>query len=101
MICVLSLLFQVECEEYGGVCSVSKGGSLGVDRGARPRDGSIVRTWADLSLKGECAKSGVGHGAVRSGTLSYGGGARPREKTVSVEKAWVELMDEEQKMYIV
>ena len=48
-----------------------------------------------MSRKGERAHS---VGADRGGSLGGHGGARPRDKSVSVEKAWVEIMDEERKM---
>ena len=51
----------------------------------RPRERSAIRTRADLSRKGDCA-----HLA--------GGGARPKDKSVSADKAWVEMMDEERKV---
>ena len=63
--------------------------------GTRLREKSVVKTWADLSLQGECANSGGACSTDKGGSLGVCGGARPREK--SVVKAWVEIMDEERK----
>ena len=43
----------------------------------------------------EYADSGVAPSADRRGGLGMSGGARPKEK--SIVKAWVDIMDEDQK----
>ena len=51
-----------------------------------------------MSRQGECSSSTKSRGAVQGGNPNNDGGAMPREKNVSVEKAWTQIIDEEQEV---